>query len=130
MIHLVISFIVLSFIGLIDSAYLIFKHYKKEPLVCPITHNCDVVTESKWSKIFIVRNDILGAIFYLTILIGVILFLSYPTIKIYLSLFSGLALLFSIFLIFIQIYKIKNFCFYCIVSTIINFLIFINSFGL
>ena len=130
MIYLVISFAVFSFLGLVDSAYLIFKRYKKEPLVCPITPDCNVVTESKWSKIFMVHNDILGAIFYLTMLIGVILFLSYPTIKIYLSLFSGLALLFSIFLIFIQTYKIKNFCFYCIVSAAINLLIFINSFGL
>ena len=130
MIHLVISFAVLSFLGLVDSAYLIFKRYKKEPLVCPITHNCDIVTESKWSKIFRVHNDILGAIFYLTMMVGVILFLSYPSIKIYLSISSGLALLFSIFLMFIQTYKIKNFCFYCILSAIINFLIFINSFGL
>jgi|TARA_B100001971_G_scaffold210873_1_gene237264 uncharacterized membrane protein len=128
MMHFVIFFVILSFVGLVDSAYLIFKHHKREPLVCPITHNCNVVTESKWSKVFIIRNDILGAIFYLAMLIGIILFLSYPMIKIYLSLFSGIGLLFSIFLIFIQIYQIKDFCFYCIISAIISFLIFINSF--
>ena len=28
MMHLIISFAILSFLGLVDSAYLIFKHYK------------------------------------------------------------------------------------------------------
>ncbi|NCN98638.1 hypothetical protein GW923_00410 [Candidatus Pacearchaeota archaeon] len=59
---------VLSFIGIINSIYLVLKHYKKKPLVCPMNHDCRVVTESKWSKIFIIRNDFLGVIFYFAML--------------------------------------------------------------
>jgi len=130
MVQLIASFVILSFLGIINSLYLVLRHYKKKPLICPMNHDCSVVTESKWSRIFIIRNDALGAIFYFSMLIGIVLFASYPTIKIYLSLLSGLALLFSVFLIFIQIYKIRDYCFYCIISAVINLFIFINSFGL
>jgi len=127
----VASFIALSIGGIIDTSYLLYQHYKKKPLVCPMDHDCSVVTESKWSKVFFVRNEILGLSFYLLILIFLIISIILPNFssKIYIFLLSlsiiGIA--FSIFLVYLQIYKIRDYCFYCLISAFLTLLIFINS---
>ena len=127
----VASFIALSIGGIIDTSYLLYQHYKKKPLVCPMDHDCSVVTESKWSKVFFVRNEILGLSFYLLILIFLIISIILPNFssKIYIFLLSlsiiGIA--FSIFLVYLQIYKIRDYCFYCLISAFLTLLVFVNS---
>lgn len=115
--------------GLLNASYLIWKHYRKKPLVCPLDHDCSVVTESRWSRMFFVRNEILGMMFYLLLLAGVFYFLYYSieNLFIYLVLFSSIGLLFSVFLVFLQAIVIKDYCFYCIISAVITLLVFLNS---
>ncbi len=121
----------LSLGGIIDTSYLLYQHYKKKPLVCPMDHDCSVVTESKWSKVFFVRNEILGLSFYLLILISLIASVILPNFssKIYLFLFifSIIGVAFSIFLVYLQVYKIRDYCFYCLISAFLTLLIFVNS---
>ena len=121
----------LSIGGIIDTSYLLYQHYKKRPLICPMDHDCSVVTESKWSKAFFVRNEILGWSFYLLMLIFIILSVILPNFssKIYLFLFlsSFVGVIFSAFLVYMQIYKIRDYCFYCLISSFLTLLIFINS---
>ena len=125
------SFMALSLGGIIDTSYLLYQHYKKKPLVCPMDHDCSVVTESKWSKVFFVRNEILGLSFYLVILASLILSIILPNFssKIYLFIFifSFVGVVFSLFLVYLQIYKIRDYCFYCLISAFITLLCFINS---
>lgn len=125
------TFIVLSICGIIDAGYLFYQHRKKTPLVCPLNHSCSVVTESKWSGVLGVRNEILGLLFYIFTLAMVLGSVIIPNLAatIYLILFISLsaALLFSIILTLIQLYKIKNYCFYCLISALLTFLLFINS---
>ena len=125
------SFMALSLGGIIDTSYLLYQHYKKKPLVCPMDHDCSVVTESKWSKVFFVRNEILGLSFYLLILISLVLSLIFSNLssKIYLFLFlfSFTGIVFSAFLVYLQIYKIRDYCFYCLISSFLTLLIFVNS---
>lgn len=127
----VASFIALSIGGIIDTSYLLYQHYKKEPLVCPMDHDCSVVTESKWSKVFFVRNEVLGLSFYLVMLILIMLSIFLPgfSSRIYLLLFilSALGVIFSIFLVYLQVYKIRDYCFYCLISAFLTLLVFINS---
>lgn len=127
----VASFIALVIGGIIDTSYLLYQHYKKKPLICPMDHDCSVVTEGKWSRIFFVRNEILGLSFYLLLLTFIILSVILPNFssKIYLFLFifSIIGVVFSIFLVYLQIYKIRDYCFYCLISAFLTLLIFINS---
>jgi len=127
----VASFIALAVGGIIDTSYLLYQHYKKKPLICPMDHDCSVVTEGKWSRIFFVRNEILGLSFYLLMLTFIILSVILPNFssKIYLFLFifSIIGVVFSIFLVYLQIYKIRDYCFYCLISAFLTLLIFINS---
>ena len=117
--------------GIINSSYLVWKHYKKMPLVCPLDHDCGVVTESKWSKFFFIRNGVLGMFFFIALLLGILTALFIPSLAqgifSILLLVTGGGLLFSLFLVFIQIHVIKDYCFYCIISASITLFIFLNS---
>ena len=130
-IQLISFFIVLSIMGIFNSSYLIWAHHKKKPLVCPLDHDCSVVTESRWSSVFFVRNEILGLLFFAVLLAGILasIFISSLDAQIFLMLLAmaSSGLLFSIFLVFIQFYAIKDYCFYCIASALITLLIFLNS---
>lgn len=128
-IQLLASFIVLAVAGIIDAGYLVKQHYRKKPLVCPLDHNCDVVTESKWSTIFGIRNEILGLLYYLSLFAGILLLLFLPGLQLLpllLLLATLTGLLFSLFLTLIQIFVIKDYCFYCLISAGLSVLLFLN----
>ncbi len=126
--HFTASFIVLSVLGLIDSGYLYWKHKTEQPLICPVNHDCSKVTESRWSRIFIVRTEILGMLYY-GFLLGSALAATffYPWMFKIILFATTAGLLFSIFFMYLQKYVIKEYCFYCILSAIISLLLFLNS---
>lgn len=125
------TFLALSFGGIINSGYLFYQHYKKKPLICPLNHDCGVVTESKWNKIFFVRNEILGLLFFIFLFISMLYLILnqnlLPALRIIILITASFGLLFSIFLVFLQRYIIKDYCFYCLISALITLFLFINS---
>jgi len=123
----VASLIVLAILGIFDSGYLIKKRVKKQPLTCPINGGCEKVVESKWNAIFFIKNDFLGLFYYILILF-LVLYLFFVSEKLLFitKIISGASLLFSLFLVFIQAKIIKEYCFYCLISALINLLIFVN----
>lgn len=121
--------IVISFFGFVNAGFLLWAHYKKKPLVCPLNNKCNIVTESKWSHIFGIRNDVLGLFYYLFSILFIIYILFFNgSIKIIFIFMNLIAILFSSFLLYIQAKIIKRYCFYCSISSILNILIFILSF--
>ena len=122
------TLIVLGILGVVDTSYLIWKSRKKQPLVCPIGEKCNAVLNSKWNKIFFIRNDVLGLLFYISVIIGAFLlfFNTNGIVKTLLTFGSGFGFLFSVFLVFVQTRILKNYCFYCLISAFLNLLIFLN----
>jgi len=127
-VQFITTLIVLGLLGFLDTAYLVWKGKKKKSLVCPIGQDCNQVLESKWNKIFFVKNDVLGLLFYIGIIVGAVLLLLEfnEKVKMVLIFASGIGVLFSGFLVFIQVKVIKNYCFYCLISAFISVLIFLN----
>lgn len=128
------SFLALAMGGIITSSYLVWQHYhrQQQPLVCPLNHDCSIVTESKWSHVFYVRNEVLGLLFYIGMLVAGILLsvdATFPP-SWWIRLATGLGVLFSVFLIYIQAKMIKDYCFYCLISALLTALLFLNSFFL
>ncbi|MEK6950368.1 MAG: vitamin K epoxide reductase family protein [Nanoarchaeota archaeon] len=131
------SFIALSIGGICTSGYLVWKHHRSQktkaaPLVCPLNHDCSTVTESKWSTIFYFRNETLGLLYYVAMFMGGLL-LAFapaliPALPLFLLIGAGMALLFSFFLVYLQAFIIKDYCFYCLISAIISLLLVVNSF--
>ena len=122
-----VSLIVLAILGIFNSGYLIKKRVKKQPLICPINGSCNKVVESKWNAIFFIKNDVLGLFYYIFVLFLAfyLLFMS-EKLLILTKIISGLSLLFSLVLVFIQAKIIREYCFYCLISALINLLIFLN----
>lgn len=125
-IEIVILLIIFEILGIFDSGYLILKRISKKPLTCLINNNCEKVLTSKWNKLFFIRNDLLGLIYYtLMIIFGLYFIFVSDSFLVLAKIISGLALLTSIFLIFIQFKILKQYCFYCLISSLINLFIFL-----
>jgi len=132
---------ILSTIGIADTGSITLKNWGLfNSLSCPgVNKGCDAVLNSPWGTL--IQNDQLniplsfaGLLTYSTILF-IVLILSLkiitPKQKIYknfwwlLYLISCGSSIFSILLISIMIIKIKSFCFFCLLSAILSFCIFI-----
>jgi len=131
------SFLALSVGGIITSGYLVWKHYwmrdqkQKQLLICPLNHDCSIVTESRWSHIFYVRNEVLGLLFYVGMVVaglGLAFLGEYgELLRLTIRISTAFGVLFSLFLVFIQVKVIKDYCFYCLISAVITILLLVNG---
>ena len=134
---------ILSTIGLVDTGSITLKNWGLFPsLSCPgIQNGCERVLNSPWGTLF-ENNQIniplsfAGVITYLSILvITIILSLNLISPKEKLNKFlwcliyliSCASSTFSFLLINIMFFKIQAYCFFCILSAILSFSIFIIS---
>tara|TARA_A100001035_G_scaffold158003_1_gene124983 strand:+ start:186 stop:1121 length:936 start_codon:yes stop_codon:yes gene_type:complete len=134
---------IFSTVGIVDTGAITLKKWGLfSSLSCPgITNGCETVLNSPWGTLF--KNEqieiplsLAGFLTYLLILIFAV-FLSTNLIspKEKLSKFawwlifliSCASTVFSFLLIYIMIFKIKEYCFFCILSAILSLSIFIIS---
>lgn len=114
--------------------YRIWKEKKKEgPMVCPLGADCHKVMGSEFSTFFGINLEFLGALYYLIIILGYILFsvadTALPQIGLFaLFVMSAGGFLFSIYLTFVQAFYIKSWCSWCISSAIASTTIFLIAF--
>ncbi len=120
--------IFLAFVGFLISFYIFLKKRGKSQLKCPLEAECDKVIQSKFSYFWGIRVEILGMIYYglVSLSYGLksylpLFFQGWPNV-ILLSLAIG-AFLFSLYLTFIQIFTLKKYCSWCLVSAFICTLI-------
>lgn len=110
----------LSAIGISETAYLIRKRIASQKPICFIGEDCTVVLQSRWSKIFIVPNDVLGLMFYVaaSIIAGFLVIgvepLAIWSLIFKISLAAGAIL--SLFFTYLQWRVIRAWCFWCLMS--------------
>jgi|SRR3989344_544084 len=122
-----ILFLTLSLLGFLDASYLAIKYYQGEVPTCAFFQGCDVVTTSEYAAIFGISIALLGAIYYLSLLILSIIYLDTKNprfIKIG-AVIAGGGFLFSLWLIYLQIFVLNALCLYCIISAISSTSLFI-----
>lgn len=110
----------LSAIGISTTVYLIRKRIALEEPICPIGEGCVTVLSSKYSKILIVPNDVLGLLSYVAIafsaaflVIGIEPMLLWSTV---LKILVAVASLTSFFFTYLQWRVIGAWCFWCLIS--------------
>ena len=120
---------ILALIGLADASYLLYKKLRKEKLVCFFGDDCDKVSKSKYGYIFGIPSEVFGNGFYLFVLALFVLSLLGNTMIFGVSLLSLLlfaaipASLVSVYLLSIQVFILKQWCEWCILSALVNFLL-------
>lgn len=121
-----IAIIAIGLIGLADSSYLTYAHYKAHPINCftevKQVNSCQLVADSIYSTVLGVPISLLGMCFYLVIIgIGISSFKKDFTFLLNLLLpFSALAVLFSLRLTYLQVYVIGYICYYCLISAALS----------
>ena len=117
-----------SFFGLIDASYLAAKHYSGTIPPCAIVKGCEAVTTSQYATVGGISVALLGAIYYLVVLIISIVIIDTKNdwLKKFLAKFSILGLLASIWFISLQLFVIKALCLYCLVSAFSSTAIFVT----
>ena len=119
----------IAIIGLLLSLYSYYveirikknHHYKA---LCDITDtvSCSKVVNSKYSKIFDgFSNSLAGVLFYI-----VIFFLSFYNLS-YVLYLSALSIIASLYLGYVQYFKIKGICIVCSSVYIVNIILFIAA---
>ncbi|MEX1063709.1 MAG: vitamin K epoxide reductase family protein, partial [Candidatus Paceibacterota bacterium] len=124
---LIVSFVVVSFIGFLDATYLAVSHYGGASLNCSFLNGCDVVTTSKYSAIFGIPVSLLGAIYYLAILVLAIAYLDSRKSGLLkmAARFTVVGLVASVWFVLLQVLVLKAFCLYCIGSAVTSTALFV-----
>ena len=145
--HVLIQMIILVFglSGFMIARYIYSHKVKQTPLICPMNFDCHSVVHSDYSKFLGVPVEIFGMIYYACISVTYLLLVIGPYILpsgfssplfflltpflFVASSGSFFAFLFSLYLIYVQIFVLKKGCSWCILSALISALIFILSFS-
>ncbi len=116
--------------GFILARYIHTKKKKKEKLVCLLDSDCDAVVHSQYSTFLGVPLEIYGMIyfalmslFFLSAIVSPQVYSSYCLIIIPIIAFASF--LFSTYLVFIQILLLKDWCMWCLASTILTTLLLV-----
>jgi uncharacterized membrane protein len=121
--------IVLSFIGLADSIYLMKHEVDGTPLLCSITglSGCNIVANSAYSYLFGIPLAELGIIFYCAMLVLACFeyFFSHIHARRLLHLTAFAGILSSAYFMYAQVFLIKALCIYCVGSAVITLVLFI-----
>jgi len=110
--------VVATLIGFVDTAYLTWNHYFGEGIQCVLLEGCEIVLASQYSEIFSVSLSAMGLAFYIGIFVLVNIFDIYrDNLSLSLLLLLGvIGFIFSLALLYIQIFVIGALCFYCLTS--------------
>lgn len=114
--------------GFIDATYLTVEHYMNALPPCVIG-DCELVLTSKFSEVAGVPVALLGAIYYLAIIVLVIIYFDTKReVFIRSALFVTTAgMLASLWFTFLQIFIIHAFCQFCLISAATSTTLFVIS---
>lgn len=113
-----IAFAVIALFGFLDAAYLTIQHYSGGTLHCFIVSGCDVVTTSRYATIGPIPVALLGALYYLAVIIASLVAIDSGRRNMLRAVgaFTVVGLITSVILVWIQASILHAFCFYCLMS--------------
>lgn len=126
---IIILIALISFLGFLDASYLAAKYYLGGPIPCAILDDCDTVTTSKYSAIAGVPVALMGAIYYLIIFVLTISYLESKKYKLafFISRFTIIGFLASLWFVYLQVFVLKALCLYCLFSALTSTALFVIS---
>ena len=118
--------------GFCLAAYIHHKKHHRQRMVCPIGSDCDVVIHSQYSKFLGVQVETLGMFYYGLVTLSYFIFTFFPkfatdTNTLATLIVTSAAFLFSLYLIFIQAFVLRQWCTWCLISATICVTIFLTA---
>lgn len=121
--------IVLGLIGFSVALNICCKKRSQKPMICPLNMKCEQVLYSRYAKFLGIPLEFLGMLYYSLVIASYAIFLFFPFLKnpffvssVFLMSLGGF--IFSLYLIFIQAFKLKEWCSWCLASAAISSTIF------
>ncbi|MCR4312410.1 MAG: vitamin K epoxide reductase family protein [Candidatus Uhrbacteria bacterium] len=120
------TWLVVSFLGFIDAAYLSASHFTHVSLPCTITHGCEIVTSSTYAVTFGIPVALFGAAYYLSVFFGIVTYkeTKNPALLRGISLLTVSGLAASAWFLYVQAFLLRAFCQYCLLSAITSTVLF------
>jgi len=120
--------VLLAVVGLSDSSYLTFKHFEGGEISCEALPgaDCDLVLGSMYSEIFGIPLALLGALYYLAVLVLGLIYIGTRrdwALKL-LLLLTAIGFIVSVYLVYLQIFVITALCAFCMVSALTSTILF------
>ncbi len=119
--RLVFGMLGLAVLGFLDAGYLTVEHFLNRVPPCSITNGCEKVTTSSYSLIFgVLPMSLMGALYYLAVIVALILYLDLrrQLIVKWTARFTAVGFVFSLYLVYLQLFVIKAICQYCMLSAL------------
>lgn len=125
---LVIFLLIVALLGFADATYLTIEHYQNVIPPCT-TSGCETVLTSAYSSVVGIPVSLLGALYYLIVLIGVFAYLESKNTKVlkWALLFTVFGLLCSLWFLYVQAFILNAYCQYCLVSAATSTILFITA---
>ncbi|HEY4479162.1 MAG TPA: vitamin K epoxide reductase family protein [Candidatus Paceibacterota bacterium] len=127
--------IALALFGFGISFHIFRTKKRADVLVCPLNLDCTTVVHSEYSRLLFVPLEWWGMSYYLIAAAMYTLFITTPESYtgpaiIFILTISTLAFLVSIYLTLVQLFILKHFCTWCLISALISITIFIIGFSI
>lgn len=119
---------ILAALGFSVAAYIRYKKSRGESLVCYLGDDCNKVVFSSYSTLLGVPNELIGMVYFAAMSIASMTLFMAPDINTTIiqnsfTLAVSLAASFSVILVLIQIFKLKEFCEWCLSTAVLSILI-------
>jgi uncharacterized membrane protein len=106
-----------ALVGLVDAIYLTIHHYTGEKVPCSVTGGCEAVLTSSYAEIGGIPLAVFGAAAYF-IAFSLAILAAFGN-RLMWKLFGfqvTIMAVFSVYLLYVQKYEIREFCQYCLLS--------------
>jgi uncharacterized membrane protein len=103
--------------GVAVAGYLTWSHYAGGSVVCPVGGGCETVQESEYAKLAGIPVAVLGLTAYVVIL-GLVAW-DTPVARLAAAALSLTGLLFSLYLLVVQLFVIDAICVWCLANDVV-----------
>lgn len=123
----VLPYLLLGFalLGFLDATYLTIQHYQHVIPPCTVG-GCETVLTSQFATIFSIPISLIGSIFYVVVAVATGLYMQTKarTITTFLFTLCCAGFIVGLILVGIQAFILHSWCYYCLFSELIDFLLF------
>ena len=125
----VIFLLVIALLGFADASYLTIEHYHNAIPPCTIVSGCEIVLTSAYSTFLGIPISLLGALYYLAILIGAFAYIEGKHerfLRVALVLTTA-GMVMSLWFLFLQAFILHSYCLDCLGSALTSTILFVTA---